>query len=84
MRLELSKKYSKPIFIYCPPQIWAWKSKRAYSLQDVTLGVLYDFERELIKFDCPSLKIENPFLQGAVSLMKENRIKGVTFIPSRK
>lgn len=82
MRLvELSKKYSKPILYIAPPQIWAWKSKRAYSLQDVTLGVLYDFEREAYKkFDCPSLKIENPFLQGAVSLMKEKPNKGSDFL----
>lgn len=82
MRLvAFCKKLSKPILYIAPPQIWAWKSKRAYRLQNVTLGVLYEYEQEAYKrFGCESLKIENPFLKGAVSLVKKKPSKENTFL----
>lgn len=82
MRLvEYCKNLSKPILYIAPPQIWAWKSKRAYRLQNVTLGVLYDYEQEAYKrFGCESLKIENPFLKGAISLVEKKASKENTFL----
>ena len=82
MRLvEFCKKLSKPILYIAPPQIWAWKSKRAYKLKNVTLGVLYEYEQEAYKrFGCDSLKVENPFLKGVASLVEKKPSKENAFL----
>lgn len=79
--VQLAKKLSKPVLYLAPPQIWAWKSKRANLLQNVNLGVLFDFEQKAYKkFGCQSLKMENPFLKEAQLVVEQSQKKGNDFL----
>lgn len=77
MRLvKLAKKQAKPILYIAPPQIWAWKPKRALLLQGVSLGVLFDFEKQAYEnFGCRATKLEFPFLEFAKKAIDQKQQK---------
>lgn len=77
MRLvKLAKKYAKPILYIAPPQIWAWKPKRALLLRDVSLGVLFDFEKQAYENSgCCATKLEFPFLESAKKAIEQKQPK---------
>ncbi|MCL2100471.1 MAG: hypothetical protein FWH22_02015 [Fibromonadales bacterium] len=45
--MKFAKKINKPVFYIAPPQIWAWKKSRGKHFKDVSVGVFFDFEKEI-------------------------------------
>ena len=65
MRLaSLAKKWGKPMLYVAPPQIWAWKSKRASLFKQadkIRLAVFFDIEAEAYKqMGCDTIRIKHP------------------------
>ncbi len=65
MRLaRLAKKWGKPMLYVAPPQIWAWKSKRASLFKQadkIRLAVFFDIEAEAYKqMGCDTIRIKHP------------------------
>ena len=56
---------NKPVLYVAPPQVWAWKKRRARRLKGAKLAVLFDFERRM--YESLGLNadiLEHPFLQA--------------------
>lgn len=65
----LAARLKKPVLYVAPPQVWAWKKKRARRLHSAKLAVLFDFERRV--YESHGLKadlLEHPFLRASRSL----------------
>ena len=65
MRLaRLAKKWGKPMLYVAPPQIWAWKSKRASLFKqadNIRLAVFFDIEAEAYKrMGCDTIRVKHP------------------------
>lgn len=45
--MKLAKKINKPVFYIAPPKIWAWKKYRGKYFKGVSVGVFFDFEKEI-------------------------------------
>ena len=65
MRLAaLAKKWGKPMLYVAPPQVWAWKSKRASLFKqasNIRLAVFFDIEAYAYKrMGCDTVRIKHP------------------------
>ena len=65
MRLaRLAKKWEKPMLYVAPPQVWAWKSKRANIFKqadNIRLAVFFDIEVKAYKqMNCKTTRIKHP------------------------
>lgn len=73
MRLaKLAEKLGKPVLYVAPPQIWAWKKKRAQALrqmENMKLAVFFDFEEQAYKnAGCDVERIKHPVCCGIDAL----------------
>lgn len=64
MRLNaLAKRLQKRVLYVAPPQVWAWKQRRAKELRGTDLAVLFEFERAAYKtLACQATLLRHPFL----------------------
>ena len=65
MRLaRLAKKWGKPMLYVGPPQIWAWKSKRASLFKQadkIRLAVFFDIEAKAYQqMQCKTIRLKHP------------------------
>ncbi|WP_074207794.1 lipid-A-disaccharide synthase [Fibrobacter sp. UWB11] len=65
MRLaSLAKKWGKPMLYVAPPQVWAWKSKRASVFKqasNIRLAVFFDIEALAYKrMGCETIRLKHP------------------------
>ena len=59
---RVAKRCGKPVLYVAPPQVWAWKRKRAKKLRNAKLAVLFDFERDFYaRCGCRAEILEFPF-----------------------
>jgi len=59
--MKLAKKINKPVFYVAPPKIWAWKKFRGKHFKDVSVGVFFNFEKEIYeKFGAKTTIIKHP------------------------
>lgn len=67
MRLNaLAKRLQKRVLYVAPPQVWAWKQRRAKELRGTDLAVLFEFERAAYKtLACQATLLRHPFLPDA-------------------
>lgn len=60
----LAKKWGKPMLYVAPPQVWAWKSKRAgvfKQASNIRLAVFFDIEAQAYKkMGCETVRIKHP------------------------
>ena len=65
--VRLAGKLKKPCLYVAPPQVWAWKKKRAKELAQnscVKLAVFFDFEEAVYKeAGCNVVRVQHPFTQ---------------------
>jgi lipid-A-disaccharide synthase len=55
----------KPVLYVAPPQVWAWKKRRARRLKGARLAVLFDFERRIYEsLGLDAEILEHPFLRA--------------------
>jgi lipid-A-disaccharide synthase len=63
--VRLAGKLEKPCLYGAPPQVWAWKAKRAQELAQnpfVKLAVFFDFEEAVYKeAGCDVVRVNHPF-----------------------
>ena len=61
---RLAKKWGKPMLYVAPPQIWAWKSKRASLFRqanNIRLAVFFDIEAQAYKqMGCETVRLKHP------------------------
>ena len=61
---RLAKKWGKPMLYVAPPQVWAWKSKRANIFKQadkIRLAVFFDIEANAYKqMHCETLRLKHP------------------------
>jgi len=72
MRLaRLAKKWEKPMLYVAPPQVWAWKSKRANVFKqadNIRLAVFFDIEAKAYEqMNCKTIRIKHPITNWAHS-----------------
>ena len=65
MRLaRQAKKWGKPMLYVAPPQVWAWKSKRAGLFRQadkIRLAVFFDIEEKAYKqLNCDTIRLKHP------------------------
>lgn len=65
MRLaRLAKKWGKPMLYVAPPQVWAWKSRRACLFRQadkIRLAVFFDIEAKAYKLmGCETIRLRHP------------------------
>ena len=65
MRLAaLAKKWGKPMLYVAPPQVWAWKSKRASLFKqadNIRLAVFFDIEAKAYEqMNCKTVRLKHP------------------------
>lgn len=76
MRLaKLAEKLGKPVLYVAPPQIWAWKKKRARTfrqMKNVKLAVFFDFEEYAYKKEgCNVERVLHPVCVGLGALQED-------------
>lgn len=76
MRLSaLADKLKKPVLYVAPPQVWAWKVKRARQIakmENVRLAVFFDFEKSIYeKYHCDVSLMRHPFVSAVKSSLSE-------------
>ena len=58
----------KPVLYVAPPQVWAWKKKRAAELAEnpcVKLAVFFDFEERVYReVGCNVVRVQHPFINS--------------------
>lgn len=63
---RLAKKWGKPMLYVAPPQVWAWKSKRANIFKQadkIRLAVFFDIEAKAYKqLNCETLRLKHPVM----------------------
>ena len=82
----LAKRLQKPVLYVAPPQVWAWKKRRAKQLRDTDLAVLFEFERAAYqKFGCTAQLLRHPFLQSSSEELLQSASHDFLLLPgSRK
>ena len=66
--VALAGKFRKPALYVAPPQVWAWKRKRAKVLAQnpyVKLAVFFDFEEQVYReAGCNVVRVKHPFVNS--------------------
>ena len=66
--VALAGKLRKPSLYVAPPQVWAWKKRRAETLSKnpfVKLAVFFDFEERVYKeAGCKVVRVQHPFVNS--------------------
>jgi len=63
--MKLAKKIDKPVFYIAPPQIWAWKKNRGKHFKDISVGVFFQFEKNIYEsFGAKPVLIGHPCLNN--------------------
>ena len=69
--VALAGKLRKPALYVAPPQVWAWKRKRAKELAKnpfVKLAVFFDFEETVYKdAGCNVVRVQHPFVNSKLN-----------------
>ena len=62
---KLAKKINKPLFYIAPPQIWAWKKNRGKHFKNVSVGVFFEFEKNIYEnYGANAILIQHPCLKN--------------------
>ncbi len=65
-----AKRYSIPVFYYCPPQLWAWGGWRVKKMRrsvDHVLAVLPIEQQYFTKHDIPTTYVGHPFFDAVAT-----------------
>lgn len=66
--VRLAKRLDKPVLYIAPPQVWAWKSRRAQKLRGIPLAAFFDFELDAYKKNgCEVSLVQHPFVSAEIS-----------------
>ena len=69
--VQLTGKLHKPTLYVAPPQVWAWKRKRAKVLAQnpfVKLAVFFDFEESVYReAGCNVIRVQHPFCSNVIA-----------------
>jgi len=80
---KLAKKINKPVFYIAPPQIWAWKKNRGKHFKNVSVGVFFEFEKDIYEsFGANVILIKHPCLKNT-KICEEFKDK-VLFLPGSR
>lgn len=86
--VRLAGKSNKPSLYVAPPQVWAWKSKRAIQLskvQGTKLAVFFEFEKlPFEKAGCNVVLLQHPFVQAIMELEKSDFIENLNSACTKK
>ena len=73
--VRLAEKLKKPCLYVAPPQVWAWKKKRAEDLAKnsfVKLAVFFDFEEAVYReTGCNVVRVQHPFVNSESGIRNE-------------
>lgn len=86
---KYAKKIGKQVLYLAPPQIFAWKAKRAVALKDLSLAVFFPFEKSAYaKYGVETTIVEHPFVsavkEGADLNIQKNEKKILLLPGSRR
>ena len=86
---KLAGDLHKPALYVAPPQVWAWKRKRAKVLAKnpyVKLAVFFDFEESVYReAGCNVVRVQHPFVEVKNEFLTLDRVSRILLLPgSRK
>lgn len=71
---RLAKKWGKPMLYVAPPQVWAWKSKRANVFKQadkIRLAVFFDIEANAYRqLNCETVRLRHPVMRWNPRLLE--------------
>ena len=72
----------KPSLYVAPPQVWAWKRKRAKELAKnpfVKLAVFFEFEETVYReVGCDVVRVQHPFVNSKIEIQNDRCANGAT------